>query len=77
MSALGVLLGKALRQTVQHSPLRRLMLESVGFGVAFNASKDYLQPILKQAAIALPILLMLEAKKRTAQCILESIYCQV
>ena len=66
MKAVAVLLKKALKQAVQYPPLRRLVAESMGFEGMFKASKDYLQPILKQTAIALPLLLALEAKKRAA-----------
>ncbi|MCZ6678849.1 MAG: MFS transporter [Candidatus Poribacteria bacterium] len=66
MKAVAILLGSALKQAVHHSPLRRLMVESIGFGVMFKASKDYLQPVLKQTAILLPLLLTLESEKRTA-----------
>ena len=66
MKAVAVLLGKALKQALQHSPLRRLMVESIGFSVTLNTSKDYLQPILKQTAISLPVLLAIGAQRRTA-----------
>jgi len=66
MKAVAVLLKKALKQAVQYPPLRRLVAESMGFEGMFKASKDYLQPILKQTAIALPLLLTLEDKKRAA-----------
>ncbi len=46
--------------------LRRLMLESMGFTGFFKASKDYLQPILKSAALALPAGLMLNEIQRSA-----------
>ncbi len=66
MKAVTVLLGKALRQAAQHPPLRRLIVESMGFEGMFKASKDYLQPILKQTAIALPLLLTIEGERRAA-----------
>ena len=59
-------LGKALKQSVQHAPLRRLVVESMGFEGMYKASKDYLQPILKQTAIAVPFFLALEGEKRAA-----------
>ena len=60
------LLGKALKLSVQFPPLRRLGFEAMGFEGMFKASKDYLQPILKQTAIAMPLLLMLDESKRAA-----------
>ena len=60
------LLGKALKLSVQFPPLRRLVFEGMGFEGMFKASKDYLQPILKQTAIAMPLLLMLDESERAA-----------
>ena len=60
------LLGKAVKLSVQFPPLRRLGFEGMGFEGMFKASKDYLQPILKQTAIAMPLLLMLDESKRAA-----------
>jgi MFS family permease len=37
---------------VRQAPLRRLMLESMGFEGVFRASKDYLQPLLAAVAVA-------------------------
>jgi len=48
------------------APLRRLVIESMGFEGMYKASKDYLQPILKQTAIALPLFLAFDAEKRAA-----------
>jgi len=64
MKAVLVHLASALKQSVRYPYLRRLLVESMGFEGGFKATKDYLQPILKQAALALPILLVL-GKKRT------------
>ena len=66
LKAVVALLGKALNLSVQFPPLRRLVFEGMGFEGMFKASKDYLQPILKQTAIALPLLLMLDESKRAA-----------
>jgi len=51
--------GRVLRQlwrvllaTARHAPLRRLVLESMGFEGMFKAAKDYLQPLLQAAAVA-------------------------
>ena len=63
MKAVLAHLASALKQSVKYSYLRRLLIEAMGFEGAFKATKDYLQPILKQAALALPILLYLEDKR--------------
>jgi len=44
-------LKEALVVSVRQASLRRLMFESMGFEGFFKASKDYLQPILKAAAL--------------------------
>ena len=66
LKAVARMLGSALKQSVQFPPLRRLVFEGMGFEGMYKASKDYLQPILKQTVIALPLLLALDASKRTA-----------
>lgn len=60
------MLGSALKQSVQFPPLRRLVFEGMGFEGMYKASKDYLQPILKQTAIALPLLVLMDESKRAA-----------
>ncbi|HUT24628.1 MAG TPA: MFS transporter [Sumerlaeia bacterium] len=45
----------ALRCSVTRPDLRRLLGESVVFDGTFRATKDYLQPVLKQLALALPL----------------------
>ena len=47
-------------------PLRRLLIESMGFEGLFKAAKDFIQPILKAAVIAAPIATALSADRRTA-----------
>ena len=64
--AVARMLGSALKQAVQFPPLRRLVFEGMGFEGMYKASKDFLQPILKQTAIALPVLLILDESKRAA-----------
>ena len=66
LKAVARLLGSALKQSVQFQPLRRLVFEGMGFEGMYKASKDFLQPILKQTAFALPILLVLDESKRAA-----------
>jgi MFS family permease len=50
-------LKETLVASVKQASLRRLILESMGFEGFFKAFKDYLQPILKAAAIPLTALL--------------------
>jgi len=50
-------LREALLVSARQQSLRRLMLESMGFEGFFKATKDYLQPILKAAALPLTALL--------------------
>ena len=52
-------LKKALPVSVKQASLRRLVCESMGFEGFFKAAKDYLQPILKAAAIPLTGALLL------------------
>ena len=59
-------LWESLSISVKRKSLRRLMLESMGFTGFFKASKDYLQPILKSVALALPIGVMLNETQRSA-----------
>lgn len=48
------------------SGFRRAMLSSAIYDGFFESVKDYIQPILKQAALGLPVLLMLGEERRTA-----------
>jgi len=68
VSLKGVLkhLWESISASVKQERLRRLILESMGFGGFFKASKDYLQPILKSVALALPVGLMLDDTQRSA-----------
>jgi len=59
-------LWQTLRQAGRDRHLRQLMGETVCFDGVYAAIKDYLQPVLKQAAVALPILVALGNEKRAA-----------
>ena len=50
-------LKETLMVSVKQASLRRLILESMGFEGFFKASKDYLQPILKAAALPMTAVL--------------------
>ncbi len=64
--ALFGVLWESLREVAGRRPLRRAVLESLGFEGVFHGTKDYLQAILERTAIALPVLLMVSDLKRTA-----------
>lgn len=51
LRAVAVHLRDAVVQSLRAADLRRLMLESMGFEGVFKAVKDYLQPVLKAAAV--------------------------
>jgi MFS family permease len=59
-------LRETLRLIHRETRLRRLILESMTYEGTFKAGKDYLQPIVGQAALALPVLVALENESRTA-----------
>ena len=63
---LGRHLGQALRQCLRRPPLRRLLIESTLQKGTYKTVKDYLQPLLQQAALVLPFLVGLEAAGRAA-----------
>lgn len=54
-------LKEALGVSLRRGSLRRLIFESMGFEGVFKAAKDYLQPILKSAALPLTALLVVTA----------------
>ena len=56
----------AIAAAWRRRPLRRLLIESMGFEGLFKAAKDFIQPILKAAVIAAPIATALSADRRTA-----------
>ncbi|MBW2631535.1 MAG: MFS transporter [Deltaproteobacteria bacterium] len=46
--------------------LRRLIVESMAFEGVFNAAKDYLQPVIRSMALALPLFVYMENTRRSA-----------
>jgi len=46
--------------------LRRVLIEAMGYASVLKVTRDYLQPIIQQMALALPVLLALADYKRTA-----------
>ncbi|MFW6061497.1 MAG: MFS transporter [Planctomycetota bacterium] len=60
------ILWEALHDGVRNCPLRRLFGESMGFEGGYKVTQIYLQPVLKAAALSLPVLLALADRQRTA-----------
>jgi len=63
-------LGRTLRESVARRPMRRLLIEAMGFDGTFKAVKDYLQPVLQgyaaTAAVTAGVLASLAGRQRTA-----------
>ena len=53
-------------KSVKSRLLRRVLFESMGYEGLYKTSKDYLQPILQTAALALPLFLYFDGQQRTA-----------
>ena len=58
--------GRVLGDSLGSRPLRRLFAESAAFRGNTILTKDYLQPLLRRAALALPFFPALTAQRRTA-----------
>ncbi len=56
----------ALAESLRRRRLRRVLIESMGFEGLYRSAKDYIQPIIKAAALAAPVLLGLGDRRRTA-----------
>ncbi len=54
----------AIARVIHTAHLRRLVGESMTFEGTFKAAKDYLQPIIRQAAVGAPLLLTLDERTR-------------
>ena len=74
LKAVSRMLGSALKQSVQFAPLRRLVFEGMGFEGMYKASKDFFQPILKQTALALPLLLALGDESKRSALVVAGVY---
>ncbi len=59
-------LWETLKEVRRLPALRRIYSESMGFEVTYDIGKQYLQPILKHAALAAPVLLWLDDQRKTA-----------
>jgi len=58
--------GREFLAVLKSPLLLRGLLSSASFDAAFKATKDYLQPILKAQALAIPIFLSLSGERRVA-----------
>ncbi len=59
-------LWQAARSLWPRRSLRVLLLEAAGFSGLYRAMKDYLQPLLEAAALAVPVLVVLDDTGRSA-----------
>jgi len=57
---------RSLRDSFSRSHVRRMLVESMCFEGVYKATKDYLQPVIQAAALALPFWLYLGDRQRTA-----------
>ncbi len=57
-SVLRTLLSSVSR-SFMHRPLRRLLIESMGYEGLFRSGKDYVQPVIQAACLSLPLMLAL------------------
>ena len=56
----------SLLDTIRVNGLPRLFVESMGFEGCYKVCKDYLQPLLQSLAVALPVMMYLAGRQRTA-----------
>jgi len=57
---------RAFVQAIADGRLRRVLLESMAYEGTYKVVKDYVQPVIKQMALALPVLTALALSRRTA-----------
>jgi len=63
---IAALLFRSLRRSVAIPSLRGLIVESMGFGGVFKVCRDYIQPVIRAAALATPLLVGRTDLERTA-----------
>jgi len=49
----------AVSQSLRRRPLRRLLVESMGYDGVYASCKDYVQPLIKASCVSLPLMLAL------------------
>ena len=57
---------QAFRLAFTHLRLLRVLLESMAYEGSYKVVKDYVQPVIKQLAVALPVLAAMSVSRRTA-----------
>lgn len=60
------MLWNSLKFSLTHHQLRRLLVESASYSGLYKTTKEYVQPIIRTVALAMPFLLGLQEEKRTA-----------
>jgi MFS family permease len=66
LGAVARMLWESFRNSFRNRSLRRLFAESMCFDGTFKVTKDYAQPILRSAAVAMPVMIGLSDRQRTA-----------
>ena len=59
-------LKSSMRQAFADGPLRGILMESMGYEGTYKAAKDYIQPVIQQAALGLALLAAWEQHQRVA-----------
>ena len=59
-------LKSSMRQAFADGPLRGILMESMGYEGTYKAAKDYIQPVIQQAALGLALLTAWEQHQRVA-----------
>ena len=59
-------LAQAFKRAFTHLRLLRILLESMAYEGSYKVVKDYVQPVIKQLAVALPVLAAMSLSRRTA-----------
>ena len=57
---------RAFRRAFTHLRLLRILIESTAYEGTYKVVKDYVQPVIKQGAVALPLLAAMSVNRRTA-----------
>jgi len=65
---------QAFRDSIRNRPLRRLFAESMCFEGTFKVCKDYAQPIIRAAAVAMPVLAWLNDPHRRTAVLMGAVY---
>ncbi len=56
----------SVKFSLTHKPLRKLIFESMNFEGLYKSSKDFVQPVIRNAALALPVLASVTGRQKTA-----------